>query len=132
MTDPGFSDIGRLLNPNGVIPAAHLLVSALSAVFALAIPALRKPSSLIFVCAVATAAIYRRSLFGYLLTNAIVFLFMLVLDRAASRRDQKSRFRWRWTCAAILALIFAFLFGRSWIRYTWTVCRWNSVGLVQP
>jgi D-alanyl-lipoteichoic acid acyltransferase DltB (MBOAT superfamily) len=127
VTESGFLDIGRLLNPNGVIPAPHFLVSVLSAVFVLAIPALRKRASLLFVCAVATAAIYRRALFGYLLTNAIVFLFMLVLDRAASYRDQKSRFRWRWTCAAILALIFAFLFGRSWHFNT----RGPSVGGIQ-
>jgi D-alanyl-lipoteichoic acid acyltransferase DltB (MBOAT superfamily) len=114
MLDQWLAEMGRLVNPSGVIPASHLLVCVVSAGLVLAIPALRKPSRLLILCAVATVAIYRRSLFGYLLTNAIVFLFMLFLDRAASRRDRESPFRWRWTCAAILVLIFVFLFGRSW------------------
>ena len=115
MTDQiGFSYIVRLVNPNGVVPASHLLVCVLCALFVLAIPALRNRASLLIICAVATIVIYRQSTLGYLLTNSIVFVVLLFLERAANRRDQKSRLRWRGACAAILILAVVFLAGRAW------------------
>ena len=109
-----FPEIGRLINPSGVIPASHLAVCVVSSILVLAIPALRKPAALLLLSGIAAVAIYRRSLFGYLLTGLTIFLFMLVLDSAPNGRNGKSSFRWRCTCVAMLALIIAFLLGRSW------------------
>jgi len=114
MPDPRLMELIKLASPGGVVPTLHLAVCVASAILVLGISALRRPSGLLLVSIVTTIVIYRRSMFGFLLTTGIVFLFMLVIDRVSKYRKHPSRFRWRWTCAAIVALAVTFLVGRTW------------------
>jgi D-alanyl-lipoteichoic acid acyltransferase DltB (MBOAT superfamily) len=106
--------LARWVSPIGVVLVVHFAICVVSAILALALAALRKPSALFLVSVIATIIFYRTSLFGFVLTTGTVFLFMLAVDRAARHRKDPARFRWRLSCAGILVLVAAFVLGRAW------------------
>lgn len=97
------------------IPVVQIIICVASGGLASLLPPLRRPSGFLLLSLLGVIAAHRQSTLGFVLINGIVFLFALTLARVASRRDAAQKFRWRWSCVALIALIGAFLIGR-WLE----------------
>jgi len=90
---------------------AVLVCIAASALVSL-LPMLRSTYGLLIVSLLATAGIYRHGMLGYLFINLVIYLFVAGLAWLPIGSRLLQRNRWRWCCAAMLALLAIFLAGR--------------------
>ena len=94
------------------IPIVQIIICVTSGVLASLFPSLRRPSFFLLLSLLGIIVAYRQSTLGYILINGIVFAFTLALARVTGDGDAGRKFRWQWSCVALLALISAFLIGR--------------------
>ncbi|OLE54021.1 MAG: hypothetical protein AUG51_10380 [Acidobacteria bacterium 13_1_20CM_3_53_8] len=94
------------------IPIVQILICLISGALVISFSFLRRASGFLVLSLLGIALVYRQLAVGYVLINVIVLLFVTSLARITANSDAKRRLRWRWSCAALIALVVAFIVGR--------------------
>lgn len=89
-----------------------VLVCIVASALVSLLPQLRSRYGLLTISLLATAAVYRRAMLGYVLINLATYLFVTALAQIPIGSQPQKQQRWRWSIAAMLLLLLVFLAGR--------------------